>query len=222
MMRRMIILTIFILFLTSLLLAGCATTPPGSKEAEVKEFSTPSGDIKITLDPVKGYTYRNTKHGISFSFGNPRRFSLWAKELEEFPTGKRKDFGGWGSGGIVRIQNLYNISNIYIWVMRRVDQSEMERLIDSWNKEYHMGGRITVVNLKKYVATLELPNRITAKRIQYIDRNPDGSERMFQVAYMEIPNNRFLVIQVYNTGTYGNNTRELLELINSIQFFPPH
>ncbi len=208
---------ILILFLAQVLLQGCSTTPTGSKEAEIKEFSTPSGDIKITLDPAKGYTYRNTKYGISFSFGNPKRFSLLAKELEDFPTGKRKDYSGWGSGGIVRIRDSHNIANVYIWVMRKVDQSEMERLIDSWNREYHMGGRITVVNLKKYVETLELPNRITAKRTQYIDRNPDGSKRMFQVAYVEIPNNRFLVIQASNYGTYGDNTKELLELIKSIQ-----
>ncbi|MBS3920430.1 MAG: hypothetical protein KG012_16280 [Deltaproteobacteria bacterium] len=222
-MRRMFLTSFLILFLASLLLQqGCATTPTGSKEAEVKEFSTPSGDIKITLDPVKGYTYRNTKYGISFSFANPRRFSFWAKELEDFPTGKRKDFKGWGPGGIVRIHDSYNIANVYIWVMRKVDQSEMERLIDSWNREYHMGGRIAFLNLKKFVETLELPDRVTAKRTQYIDRNPDGSERMFQVAYLEIANNRFLVVQVSNYGTYGDNTKELLGLLKSVQFFPPH
>jgi len=221
-MTGMFLASFLILFLASLLSQGCATTPIGSKEAEVKELSTPSGDIKITLDPVKGYTYRNTKYGISFSFANPKRFSLWAKELEDFPPGKRKDFSGWGPGGIVRIQDSYNIANVYIWVMRRVDQREMERLIDLWNREYHMGGRIAVVNLKKYVETLELANRIIARRTQYIDRNPDGSERMFQVVYLEIPNNQFLVVQIYNTGTYGDNTKELLGLLKSVQFFPPH
>jgi len=218
-MRRMMIL---ILFLTLVLLQGCATTPTGSKEAEVKEFSTPKGDIKVTVDPVNGYTYRNTRYGISFSFSNPKRFSLWAKELEDFPTGKRKDFAGWGPGGIVRIQDSYNIANVYIWVMRRVDQSEMERLIDSWNRDYHNGGRFTVVNLRKYVETLELPNRVTGKRTEYIDMNIDGSHRMFQVAYMEIANNQFLVVKIYNTGTYGDNTKELSALLKSIQFFPPH
>lgn len=85
-----------------------------------------------------------------------------------------------------------------------------------------MGGRIAFLNLINFVETLELPDRVTAKRTQYIDRNPDGSERIIQVAYVEIANNQFLVVQIYNTGTYSDNTKELLGLLKSIQFFPPH
>lgn len=96
-MKKKAIFSSFLL----LFFLGCATTPAVPPEA--KEYSTPLGDVKLISDPLFGYTYRSTRYGIIFSLSDLKRFSIWARDLEEFPTGNGKLFKdgvpgqrGWG------------------------------------------------------------------------------------------------------------------------------
>lgn len=206
-----------------LLFLGCATTP--SAPPESKEYSTPTGDVKLILDPRSGYTFKSSKYGIIFSLSDHKRFSLWARDLEDFATGKGKVFKdgipgqrGWGwepnSGKIAIIHDSYDIANMHIFIWR-VSPSEMEKWIELRHKLYH--GRTTVTTYKHTVEDLKLAPEINGKKVQFVDRNPDGSDRMFQIVYLELPKNRFFVVQIGNYGTYGNNTKELLELVKSVQ-----
>jgi len=227
-MKMMMVLGYLVLFLVSITLIRCSTTPSGEIDGELKEFSTPAGDIKVTLDPLTGYTYSDYRNGISFSLRNPKRFNLWAKDLEDYPTGSGRAFKygapgqrgwKWGTDGIAFIHDSYDTANMYMHIMKKVDDHEMEKLIDAWHEKYH---RISPAKTQKIREDLKLPNGIQWRKIQYLFTTTGGSEGEFQAAYLEIPNNRYFVVRVWHYKTYGKNTKEMLDLIKSVQILKIH
>ena len=202
-----------VLLLITVLMSACVTRPSRQREDKVQEFSSPTGDVKLVVSSLSGYRYRNSRYGISFSLSNPNRFNFWADDVGG--TSREMQFSG--GREIVLIDDGHAIANMAVHIMAKLAPLEMEKMIDEWNKVYHR--TYAVLNLNRAVHELIHPNGANIRLVKYIDQTPDGSRRMFQVAYVEIPKNRLFVVIASNLRTYGDNTAELLELIRSVQIF---
>ena len=202
-----------VLLLITVLMSACVTRPSRQREDKVQEFSSPTGDVKLVVSSLSGYRYRNSRYGISFSLSNINRFNFWADDVGG--TSREMQFSG--GREIVLIDDGHAIANMAVHIMAKLAPLEMEKMIDEWNKVYHR--TYAVLNLNRAVHELIHPNGANIRLVKYIDQTPDGSRRMFQVAYLEIPKNRLFVVIASNLRTYGDNTAELLELIRSVQIF---
>lgn len=83
-MRRMMALSFIILFLALVLLQGCATTPTGSKEAEVKELSTLTSAKEVPITEENLALLKGKWEGYRRGMGQTGRILELESMLEIF------------------------------------------------------------------------------------------------------------------------------------------